>query len=146
MRIYIAGKMRGIADFNFPAFDQAAEELRTLGHECFNPADNDRAVGFDGLGWTGLETLEDRQFDLRAALATDLEYIARFADAICVLPGWETSKGARAEVALAHALDVPVAPLRAFSRDHIDLGLAVDVEVLRLRPSEERESTAPASG
>ncbi len=125
MRIYIAGKMRGIPEFNFPAFDQAAGALRSLGHECFNPADNDRAVGFDGAGWTGLESLEDRAFDLRDAMATDLSYIARTADAICVLPGWEASLGARAEVALAHALGLPVAPLNAFTQDTITPPLQV---------------------
>jgi hypothetical protein len=116
MRIYIAGRMRGIPEFNFPAFDHAATVLRDLGHECFNPADNDRALGFDGAGWRGDESLAERNFDLRAALADDLDYIARSADAICALPGWEDSRGARAEIAVAHALDIPVAPLDAF--DH----------------------------
>lgn len=125
MRIYIAGKMRGILEFNFPAFDRTAASLRELGHECFNPADNDRAVGFDGAGWSGFESLEDRAFDLRAAMATDLAYIAREADAVCVLPGWEASLGARAEVALAHALGLPVAQLDAFTHDTVTPALHV---------------------
>jgi hypothetical protein len=106
--------MRGIAEFNFPAFDRAADVLRGAGYDCFNPADNDRLVGFDGAGWTGFESLAERSFDLRDAMATDLEFIARMADAVCVLPGWQDSKGACAEVAVAHALGLPVAPVEAF--------------------------------
>jgi hypothetical protein len=117
--------MRGIAEFNFPAFDRAAEELRAAGYDCFNPADNDRLVGFDGAGWTGFESLEERSFDLRGAMATDLEFIAREADAVCVLPGWEGSMGARAEVAVAHALGLPVAPVEAFVPSGIASGLRV---------------------
>ena len=125
MRVYVAGKMRGIPHFNFPAFDHAAGVLRELGHECFNPADNDRAVGFDGIGWSGSESLEERAFDLRNAMATDLTWIARYADAVCVLPGWEGSLGARAEVALAHALNLPVAPLEAFTSERIVPGTQI---------------------
>ena len=43
-------------------------------------------------------------FNLREALADDCEYICRNATAIALLPGWENSKGARAEHALAVAL------------------------------------------
>ena len=38
MRLYLAGPMSGIKDFNFPAFNEAAEHLRKLGYEVFNPS------------------------------------------------------------------------------------------------------------
>ena len=41
-RLYVAGPMRGIKDFNFPAFDEAATFLRNAGYEVCNPADRDR--------------------------------------------------------------------------------------------------------
>ena len=38
-RIYIAGPMSGLADFNFPAFNDAARRLRDAGWEVDNPAE-----------------------------------------------------------------------------------------------------------
>jgi hypothetical protein len=47
-------------------------------------------------------------FDLRDALAVDLEWICRHADMIVMLPGWEKSSGATAEHAAAKALGITV--------------------------------------
>ncbi len=104
MRVYIAGPMRGLPEFNFPAFDEAAAPLRAAGHEVFSPADHDRSTGFDPTGLSGNEPLTDLGFDLRAALNTDLEWITTQADAVFLLDGWESSSGARAELAAAAAL------------------------------------------
>jgi hypothetical protein len=108
MKIYLAGPMRGIADFNYPAFDAGAAHLRSLGHEVFNPAQHDRETGHDLTGSTGNEDLSSLGFDLRSALGADLDWICTQADAVAVLPGWENSKGARAEVATALALGLTV--------------------------------------
>lgn len=103
MRLYLAGPMTGIEHYNFPAFDAAAKQLREAGHEVFNPAENDRENGFDATGLQGHEAAE-HGFDLRTALKQDLSWICDHAEGIALLPGWEESKGARAEVALAKAL------------------------------------------
>lgn len=108
MRIYIAGPMRGIPEFNFPAFDEATAWLRARGHDVFNPAERDRDEdGFTGEGFDGTEDLSQHGFDLRAALGADLAWITEHADLVVVLPGWEESKGANAEVATAVALGIP---------------------------------------
>ena len=39
--IYIAGPMRGIEDFNFPAFDRQEELLKKQGWVVINPAELD---------------------------------------------------------------------------------------------------------
>ena len=102
MRIYISGKMRNVPLYNFPAFDAAAEVIRRDGNKAINPADLDREMGFhpeelpDDWDWssfppgTDVSEFVDRDLD---ALAT--------CDAIYMLPGWEQSKGATAEHAVA---------------------------------------------
>lgn len=106
--VYLAGPMRGLPEFNFPAFHAGEADLRALGWGVFNPAAMDETGGFDPTGMTGNEDLSSEGFDLRNALANDLEFITRKADAVAVLPGWEKSSGARAEVATAWALGLRV--------------------------------------
>lgn len=113
MDVYLAGKMRGLPEFNFPAFIKGADRLRARGYRVFNPADRDIEAGFDPSGMTGFEDLQKSDFSLREALAADVAFISERAEAVVLLPGWETSKGAQAEVALARALDLPVIPLSA---------------------------------
>lgn len=87
MRVYLAGPMRGHPNLNFPAFFEAAELLRIKGHVVFNPAENCAP--------------DD---DIRTCLAIDTAWICNSAEAIALLPGWENSKGAKAELALSEAL------------------------------------------
>lgn len=119
MKVYIAGRMRGIPGFNFKAFDEHAEVLRGMGHETFSPAERDRKNGFDPTQYCGWENLSGLGFDLRDALCDDLKFICLEADAIVVLDGWETSKGARAEVATARALGLPVLRLEMTVSDYL---------------------------
>ena len=111
MRIYLAGPMSNIPYFNYPAFDAEAKRLRDLGHEVFNPAEHDIAShGADISNPTGSEAqaVEEYGFDRRAALKAGLAWICDNADAIVLLPGWENSTGAKAERALAYALNLRV--------------------------------------
>lgn len=101
MRVYLAGPMRGRDEHNFPAFAKAAWLLRESGHEVVSPAEHDLALGFDPH-----RSLEEQNFDLRTALAWDLQQVLE-ADAVAVLTGWQHSSGARAEVATAQAAGIP---------------------------------------
>ena len=112
-RWYLAGAMRGIPLFNFPAFHAAAAMLRSMGHEVFSPAekDNERhGTDISAGNATGSEeeAAEKFGFNLRVALAEDLAWICAHADGIALLPGWENSKGAKAELAVAVALGLEV--------------------------------------
>lgn len=110
MRIYLAGPMTGIPEFNFPLFNSTTAALRKMGHEVFNPAERDieRHGGVDiskgNVSGSQEHAVKEHGFSLREALADDCNYICRTADAIYMLPGWEMSSGARAEHALAVAL------------------------------------------
>jgi hypothetical protein len=105
--------MRGIPEFNFPAFHNATKALRDAGHTVFNPAeqDNERhGTDISKGNATGdeKEAAKNHGFDLRVALGDDLAWICREAEGIALLPGWENSKGAKAEYATAVALGLEV--------------------------------------
>ncbi len=91
MRIYIAGPMTGLPEFNYPAFNRVADLLRAKGHHVENPADN--PVPPCG-SWEGY---------MRMAIAQLVT-----CDTVALLPGWLNSKGARVEHQLALDLDLRV--------------------------------------
>lgn len=112
-KVYLAGPMRGIPEFNFPAFFKAAEELHAQGYVVFNPAKNDQDQYGSDIASTNSSGDEEQAtkefgFSLREALHTDLEWLCLYADAIALLPGWRNSKGATAELATATALGLEV--------------------------------------
>ena len=86
-RIYIAGPMTGLPDFNFPAFNDMAAILRGLGYHVENPAEHGVV---DGAEWA-----DYLRYDI-ARLAT--------CEALVLLPGWPWSRGALLEVHIAKAL------------------------------------------
>lgn len=115
-KIYLGGPMTGLPHFNAPAFRKAAEALRIMGNDVFSPVErNDKAFGRDiTLGNpTGdpKQLAQDEGFSLREAFIDDLTYLCREADTIALLPGWQDSKGARAEYAVAMALGLNVIEL-----------------------------------
>lgn len=112
-RIYIAGPMRGLPEFNFPAFYAAEEKLVALGWLPFNPgrADNEKfGVDVSAGNTMGDEELAGKQygFTIQDAMQRDTHYLTRKADAIYMLHGWENSTGARAEHALAVCLRLDI--------------------------------------
>jgi len=108
MRVYLAGPMRGIPEYNFPAFVAAAAKLRTLGYTVWNPAEYD--VEIDGFN-----PKTDFAKDLKYYMKRDLPAVLD-SDMVVVLPGWTTSKGAQLEVHVAEECDIPVYELAAVQR------------------------------
>ncbi len=116
MNIYIAGPMRGIPEFNFPAFKASTAKLRAEGHLVFNPAERDNEIHGTDISAGNLTGSEEQAtaehgFSLRDALGHDTAWICQHADAIALLPGWEQSKGAMAERALGIALGLEIIEL-----------------------------------
>ena len=116
MKIYLAGPMRGIPEFNFPAFFAAAAQLERKGHIVFNPAAKDNEKYGTDISVGNREGKEDiaasqHGFSLREALGADLAWICAEAEAVALLPGWRNSKGATAEYATAVALGLEVIEL-----------------------------------
>jgi len=104
--------MRGLPNFNFPAFRFAAAVLRSRGFEVFSPAEHDVKQNGKDIenNPTGNEELANKKhgFSIRAALKADTFWICDQAEAVALLPGWENSSGARAERALAEALGLTI--------------------------------------
>jgi hypothetical protein len=107
-QVYLSGPMRGYDEFNFPAFLAAAKKLRALGYKVFDPAEVELKAGFDPK--TGLYK-DGHTASIRELLLEDLVWICQFADKVVVLPGWENSKGAQAEVKTALAIGIEVIEL-----------------------------------
>jgi hypothetical protein len=106
--------MRGYPNFNFPAFDFAAAKLRAHGFEVFSPAERDRAAYGEGIeiNPTGDESkVTNPACTINDCMSADCEWICRHADAIALLPGWEKSSGANAELALSKALGLTIITL-----------------------------------
>ena len=97
MKVYLAGPMRGKPDENRTAFEVGAKALRGRGHLVFSPIENSTPEG-----------------GLRAAMASDLNWICLCADAVVLLDGWEDSLGASAEYATANSIGVPTYGLFEF--------------------------------
>lgn len=89
-RIYIAGPMRELPEHNFPAFNRAASRFRAGGWLVENPVE----IGEEVLG-NGNPDIPGGEY-----LRADVRRICD-CSAIALLPGWERSTGARAEIALA---------------------------------------------
>ena len=103
MKVYLAGPLRGIKAYNHPAFDKATHNLRLEGHEVFSPAEKDRQL-WPNRPWanfTGDMAVDGFTGEnMRTVIKADLNWIADHADGIVFLPGWQNSRGARAEHAL----------------------------------------------
>jgi hypothetical protein len=100
--IYIAGPMTGLPQFNIPAFERQTRRLRAAGYTVVSPVELDSdLIRSEALasktgampvgGKIGGETWGE-------ILARDVRVIADTIDAICVLPNWQQSRGARLEV------------------------------------------------
>ncbi|MBU9468321.1 DUF4406 domain-containing protein [Burkholderia multivorans] len=87
MRIYVAGPMTGHPHLNFPAFHAEAARLRSLGYDVVNPA----------------ELNTDPDADWLQCMRTDIKHLVD-CDAIALLEGWHTSRGAQLEYTIATML------------------------------------------
>ena len=94
MRVYIAGPMTGLPDYNRPAFYAAERQLIAAGHHPLNPA---ALPVVDDWAWTDY---------MRHALAKMLD-----AEAVALLGAWFDSRGAKLEVHVAGQLGMDVRPL-----------------------------------
>jgi hypothetical protein len=99
--------MTGIPNYNFDAFDAKRDEIAAAGHIPVSPADLDRAMGFEPTSELSVAGVPIDGAFLRFAIQRDVDAILQ-CDAIVMLEGWENSRGARGERAVAEWLGLPV--------------------------------------
>ena len=109
MKIYIAGPMSGVKDFNFPLFFETEKKLKELGYEVINPAHNDGETLEEALKNAGSPERPNNSWN--SYMRRDLPNVLAV-DALCVLPDWQKSKGASLEVHVAEALGLPIYVLK----------------------------------
>ncbi len=108
MRVYLSGPMRGLEDFNYKKFHALAAELRSQGHEVFNPAET----------FGGDQTRKPKEY-----LRVDAEELSRalpdgesYYEALVVMDGWENSKGVAFEMAVATGYEIPILDVYTFQK------------------------------
>lgn len=100
MKLYIAGPMTGLPEFNYPAFDAAEQQLQAEGFAVLNPTSIEADNPTPG-------TPQRWDWYMRRAIRLVLE-----ADGLALLPGWSTSTGAKLELSIALRLGLEIRPLR----------------------------------
>ena len=123
MRIYISGPMTGQKDLNRKAFADVAFTLQSKGHFVINPHELAEKFGtVDQIAnsfkayYEGAAQIYPNGSYRLAQSVMDAELAAvRSCDAIYLLRGWESSRGARKELseAIAHGLSIILEPASA---------------------------------
>lgn len=90
--------MRGYPQYNFPAFHEAALQLREAGYEVVSPAEMDLDLGFDPN-----DEGDFTEEMYHAAMRRDIETLLTV-DGVALLHGWRKSRGANVEHDVARAL------------------------------------------
>lgn len=103
-KVYIAGPMSGIEEYNKPSFDRVEQIFLSVGYppaNVFNPIKSEISLKVQ----QGLIS-EDKAYS--QCLRVGLDWICDHATMVYMLRGWENSKGARAEHATALALGITI--------------------------------------
>jgi hypothetical protein len=114
MRVYVAGPMSHIPQFNFPYFDHVANTLRKSGYDVVSPAELDDPEFRAKVLSEGITGYESHLLGAWGdCLARDVKLIADSGiKAIVLLPGWQRSRGARLEAFVGVLCDLKFALYR----------------------------------
>lgn len=142
MKVYVANRMTGVPQFNYPWFYEAAEHLRGLGHYVQSPAEMDTPEVREAAlaSPDGLLDAENKVGGRSWAeiLADDVKLIGGGGiDAVVVGPEWFVSKGARLETFVAYLSGIPV--LRYEDLEPVDKASLVAAWAGHVQPDDLRE-------
>jgi len=133
IKVYLAGPMTGLPDFNFPEFARYAAALRNLGYGVVSPAEMD-----------GGDVFQEKHFYMRRDLRALLD-----CDGIVMIPGWQRSRGALIELLVANAAGLKLLVWSDGDQDVVSLEIPRQMVVHLLDdegaiPYEEGVAQAPA--
>lgn len=112
MRLYLAGPMTGIPQFNFPQFEQWTGLLRADGYEVISPHESD-PPDVQAVAWaskTG-DPADIPPSGGKAVTAVKNVQDISECDGVALLPNWTKSSGTVHEIATAVRFGLPVAPV-----------------------------------
>lgn len=125
VKVYISGPIAGMPDGNMQAFRQAESMLREMLAQPVNPQTLDHE--HEGLPCAGDQV--PREFTNVSPVAEAAERTHRYGcymkpdilalldcDGVVLLPGWENSRGAKVEVAVAEICGIPRCELKDLQR------------------------------
>jgi dUTP pyrophosphatase len=108
MKLVLSGPMAHLPNSNYPAFEQAKEQLEEAGYEVLTPVGLANAAQLEVANRLGVAFRDTYEYD--SIMIKALAQVTR-ADGMCQLNGWRNSYGARAEYWLAKSLSIPVGTL-----------------------------------
>ncbi len=126
-KCYITGPMRGIPEYNYPVFMEAATYMRSLGWKVFNPAEMQEIDGEDYRAHTLVDQkLDDGPAKNRLFARRDTDIIinvlkAENGDILVALPDWNKSIGSRAEIGLANWVGLDVVHIQQIKQGDYDV-------------------------
>ena len=105
MNIYISGKIGkdNPSKETLAKFKEAEDMLKSKGHEVFNPTTS----GFGNHAEKNVQTATYETSFYQEILLMDLVQLSQ-CDAVLILSDWHRSPGAKVEIMLATALDIPI--------------------------------------
>jgi nucleoside 2-deoxyribosyltransferase len=115
MRLYLAGTMTGIPQFNFPLFEYWSGRLRNAGFDVLSPHNSDdpdvqKAAWASEAGDPSDLPPAKGGSDKKLTILKNTEDILG-CDGIALIENWQRSSGAVHEIAIATRLGIPVAPV-----------------------------------
>lgn len=99
VKVYLAGPMRGLPEYNFPTFTKTAQALREKGYEVWSPHEDELDQGFNPR--------LDSPKTIKEYMARDLPAVLQ-SDVVALLPGWTNSEGTYIELFVARTCGIDV--------------------------------------
>ena len=97
MKLYVSGPMTGYPEFNYPAFEDAAQRLRRAGYDVVSPHEVNPPDGLEH-SW---------EWYIRRDIVALME-----CDGIALLDGHEASRGSALEQHIGAAVGMEIVPLK----------------------------------